>query len=268
VRLICEACGSRYRIADERVRGKIVKIQCRKCATVLEAHLPAEAPSASSSSSKKKPPPKPPRPPPLPEKEWFVAAGGNIAGPVSLAELKLAMRNGELGPDDLIWRAGLETWQPIAMVSQVGGLISEPTPARWPLWLLAAGGVTLMVATTVVLVLRTGQQLPSTTNANQLQRCPPPHAPQPIAVPLPGQQQPLPGQQQRPDRSARRVVLENPPPIKASKPRPEAARRPRVGSPSRRLQEGGSSPRPHDGGPLRRPQDASQPDSTYLSGID
>ena len=42
--------------------------------------------------------------------EWYYAKGGTRYGPVSMDQLKELAARGKLGPDDLVWREGLETW--------------------------------------------------------------------------------------------------------------------------------------------------------------
>ena len=42
--------------------------------------------------------------------EWYYAKGGTRYGPVSMDQLKELAARGRLGPDDLVWREGLETW--------------------------------------------------------------------------------------------------------------------------------------------------------------
>ena len=42
MKFVCDSCGMRYHIADQLVRGKIVKIRCKRCKHILEAHLPRE----------------------------------------------------------------------------------------------------------------------------------------------------------------------------------------------------------------------------------
>ncbi|MHC4398424.1 MAG: DUF4339 domain-containing protein [Planctomycetota bacterium] len=42
--------------------------------------------------------------------EWFYAKGDTQYGPVSAAELKQRADRGEFGPDDLVWREGMEEW--------------------------------------------------------------------------------------------------------------------------------------------------------------
>jgi hypothetical protein len=48
--------------------------------------------------------------------EWFYAHNGQQAGPVSEAALGDFARTGVITPDTLIWRAGMNDWQPYKTV--------------------------------------------------------------------------------------------------------------------------------------------------------
>src|SRR5215470_7442646 len=39
----CDRCKTRYSIADEKVRGKILKIRCKTCSTIINVRDPAIA---------------------------------------------------------------------------------------------------------------------------------------------------------------------------------------------------------------------------------
>src|SRR5262245_26255563 len=46
MKFVCDRCQTKYSIADERVRGKVLKVKCKTCAnviTVREARRPATA---------------------------------------------------------------------------------------------------------------------------------------------------------------------------------------------------------------------------------
>ncbi len=58
---------------------------------------------------------------------WMYSkGGGHQAGPVSAAELKRMAQSGELSPDDLVWRAGMEDWVPARRIKG----ITFPSPVR------------------------------------------------------------------------------------------------------------------------------------------
>ncbi|MFB6352281.1 MAG: zinc-ribbon domain-containing protein [Bradymonadaceae bacterium] len=35
MKIVCDSCGAKYSIADEKVRGKVFKIRCKKCSDVI-----------------------------------------------------------------------------------------------------------------------------------------------------------------------------------------------------------------------------------------
>jgi hypothetical protein len=59
---------------------------------------------------------------PGPVATWHYSAGGERHGPVSILDLRELMRNGLLGPDDLVWKDGLPDWIPIAEVDDLQAL--------------------------------------------------------------------------------------------------------------------------------------------------
>ena len=56
MKIVCESCGAKYSIADEKVAGKVFKIRCKKCSAVIvvkgDQQQPAESePSAAATDS-------------------------------------------------------------------------------------------------------------------------------------------------------------------------------------------------------------------------
>ena len=63
--------------------------------------------------------------------EWFYSSNGSQIGPVDMAELSRLASGGELKPDDLVWRDGLDNWVPASTVPDVfaATVSAEPIPA-------------------------------------------------------------------------------------------------------------------------------------------
>lgn len=55
--------------------------------------------------------------------EWYYARGNQQYGPVSPAELRALAEKGVLGPDDLVWRAGMSDW---VAARRIKGLFEPP----------------------------------------------------------------------------------------------------------------------------------------------
>lgn len=54
--------------------------------------------------------------------EWYYAAAGERVGPISDADFRALCATGQLGPENLVWRAGMPDWQPL-------GLLQNSAPA-------------------------------------------------------------------------------------------------------------------------------------------
>jgi len=67
-----------------------------------------------------------PAPEPAPT-EWYVAIGQAQVGPLPLAEVKRKWEAGDVGPDSLVWRPGMGSWQPLSSVGELAGYLA-PVP--------------------------------------------------------------------------------------------------------------------------------------------
>jgi predicted Zn finger-like uncharacterized protein len=118
MKFVCERCHTRYSIADDKVRQKILKIRCKTCENVITVRDPGSSaiqPAVSAPHSQPPPAPAPsraPAPPMATAREWFVAINGQQEGPVTRGEA--AKRISEALSDDevYIWKEGLDGWKP------------------------------------------------------------------------------------------------------------------------------------------------------------
>jgi predicted Zn finger-like uncharacterized protein len=148
MKFLCDRCKTRYSIADERVRGKILKIRCKNCANVISVREgmtdadDAPAPAAQGSALQSAfanvmvgtRPGETQPPPPVLEEEWYVAIDGNQSGPFTLAEAQ-AWVGAKPALDDLYcWCEGFDDWLPVEKVSHFRGLRAPrsktPTASR------------------------------------------------------------------------------------------------------------------------------------------
>ena len=107
MKFYCDNCQAKYQIADDKVRGKILKIRCKNCnhtIVVREPHLPQAA-----------------SPPALPtaaaQIQWHYALNGQTYGPYDESTLKAMFASGELTDACYIWQASFgATWKPALQV--------------------------------------------------------------------------------------------------------------------------------------------------------
>ncbi len=106
MRFACDGCNAKYMISDDKVGPAGVKVRCKKCGHVILVHR--EEPEA---------------PPPAPEGalavEWWVAIDEQPVGPVTLEAVQGHWDQGRVGPESLVWYAGLAEWTPVSGVAEL-----------------------------------------------------------------------------------------------------------------------------------------------------
>ena len=65
----------------------------------------------------------------MPEVQWYYARNDQQFGPISAAELKQLADSGQLSPDDLLWREGMDSW---ATAINLRGLFTNEATANTP----------------------------------------------------------------------------------------------------------------------------------------
>ena len=65
----------------------------------------------------------------MPEVQWYYARNDKQFGPISAAELKQLADSGQLSPDDLLWREGMDSW---ATAINLRGLFTSEATANTP----------------------------------------------------------------------------------------------------------------------------------------
>ena len=103
MKIVCDSCGAKYSIADEKVAGKIFKIRCKKCSSVLEvrgdqtgAHPFGEANSPQDPGG---------------EASWYIVVDGEQKGPLGPIELSQLFAKGSVGLDSYVWKEGFDDWK-------------------------------------------------------------------------------------------------------------------------------------------------------------
>ncbi|MCA9538268.1 MAG: zinc-ribbon domain-containing protein, partial [Myxococcales bacterium] len=131
----CEQCGTRYTIADERVRRKVLKIRCKVCESVITVR--GDEPAANERSGGANAPEDPLAP--VAEVEWYAAPEDEQLGPFPFEQIRHMVTRGEITPDTLVWNEAMPDWRPAIKVEEVATLLlnlnareQEPTrPLRY-----------------------------------------------------------------------------------------------------------------------------------------
>jgi predicted Zn finger-like uncharacterized protein len=116
MKITCQACHSKYNVADEKVQGKIVKIRCRKCGATIVVHGNAPATGTAPSPSEAPPAGRITAPD---QAQWHVSLSDTDQRQMTLAELVSAYQAGIATQDTFLWTDGMADWKPLAEVDAV-----------------------------------------------------------------------------------------------------------------------------------------------------
>ena len=132
MKISCQSCGAKYTISDEKVRGRTVKIRCKKCSSAIVVKGPEEGAveeeeeddatrvygGGSDGSS-----------------EWTLSLDDDQKS-VSELELTQLLASGTITEETYVWREGMDDWLMInqipelAHIMQGGAGFSAPPPAE------------------------------------------------------------------------------------------------------------------------------------------
>jgi predicted Zn finger-like uncharacterized protein len=119
MKVSCQACGAKYTIADDKVRGRKVKIRCKSCGTPMVVDGQSEAPAAAGA---------------VPGGGAAGAVGVSVSWSVNLSdtdqrtmttdEIVTAWKKGEVTNDAFVWKDGMGDWVPILDSAELKPLLA------------------------------------------------------------------------------------------------------------------------------------------------
>ncbi len=159
MRFTCKKCQTPYTISDEKIRGKVIKVRCKRCnhLIVIRSHpsqvnshnSAAEAPGVLHDSSLELefehafkniyesggagPAPAPvEKPAQTSQVEWFYGLDGSEDGPLSLEQIQDKIRSGSISEDHFVWREGMTDWVPLEDVAELSIVLRSRAKPRPP----------------------------------------------------------------------------------------------------------------------------------------
>ena len=73
-----------------------------------------------------------PTPPPMPTTQYYVAIGGQQAGPFNMLQLQTLVQNGNLTAQTLVWKQGMAGWEQASTVAELTTLFAAPAGEATP----------------------------------------------------------------------------------------------------------------------------------------
>src|SRR5687768_547844 len=108
MKFVCERCHTKYSIADDKVRQKILKIRCKTCENVITIRDAVVVNEAGPQRSE--PPPTPGASSPR-SVEWHLAVNGRQEGPLGLSALVTRVQAAGRDDEVYVWNEHLDGWK-------------------------------------------------------------------------------------------------------------------------------------------------------------
>lgn len=115
MKIVCDSCGAKYSIADEKVQGKVFKIRCKKCSHVIvvkgtgdEAASGGEGLGSDAGAA-----------------EWYVVIDGEQVGPVTSTEIDSYFMSGQINAETYAWKDGMGDWMHIVTIPEFRHLAQD-----------------------------------------------------------------------------------------------------------------------------------------------
>ncbi|HPB96883.1 MAG TPA: zinc-ribbon domain-containing protein, partial [Polyangiaceae bacterium] len=109
MRISCPSCQSSYKIADEKVQGRTVKVRCRKCGLTIhvnEQGVMQEGGAAGKTAADAG----------GAEAQFSVLVAEGDQRDMSLADIVAAYNSGVITADTYVWSEGQPDWMPLGEV--------------------------------------------------------------------------------------------------------------------------------------------------------
>ncbi|MGF1469735.1 MAG: GYF domain-containing protein [Sandaracinaceae bacterium] len=163
MKFLCPNCKAKYQISDEKIAGRTLKMDCRRCghpimirgerrASLIPGTRRPSRPRRRTGSHvgpaptgrqrsvlgadlrRSSPGSLPPEAPSATD-QWHVAINDVPVGPMRREEVERKVASGAVTAASLVWREGFDDWRPLGEVAELAPLLRRqrpPPPARIP----------------------------------------------------------------------------------------------------------------------------------------
>ncbi len=128
MKIVCDSCSAKYSIADEKVAGKVFKIRCKKCSSVIVVRGDQVAQPAEEQAQAQQPAYDYGG-----EAVWHVVVDGDQQGPFAPAQLGQMLTEGSIDWEAYVWREGFDGWKPARDIPDlIEAITGEPQGGQAP----------------------------------------------------------------------------------------------------------------------------------------
>ena len=116
MKFTCESCDAKYRIPDEKISGRVLRMKCRRCGYPIVIKPGTVAPATPTAAVA-------PRHEEPRSEQWHVAINEVPVGPMSRKELQSHVAASRVGGDSLAWCEGMGDWRPMREIASLSSLL-------------------------------------------------------------------------------------------------------------------------------------------------
>ncbi|MEP6655399.1 MAG: GYF domain-containing protein, partial [Myxococcales bacterium] len=112
MKIVCDSCSTKYSISDDKVRGKVFKIRCKKCShiIVVKGATNEATPAAVEGPS---------------DAVWHLVVDGDQVGPLTDSDVRARLARNEISAENYVWKEGFSDWLRLADVPEFADVASS-----------------------------------------------------------------------------------------------------------------------------------------------
>jgi predicted Zn finger-like uncharacterized protein len=121
MKIVCDSCSTKYSISDDKVRGKVFKIRCKKCShiIVVKGTTTETAPAAPEAPT---------------DAVWHLVVDGDQVGPLADSDVRARLLRNEISPENYVWKEGFSDWLRLAEVPEFADVVAASAPVAGELF--------------------------------------------------------------------------------------------------------------------------------------
>jgi predicted Zn finger-like uncharacterized protein len=119
MKVTCQSCQAKYTIADEKVRGKVAKIRCKKCGTTIIVNGTDSAGGVVTEHSQQS----------GSDEQWSVLVADGDQRTVTSTQVLELYTSGTISLETPAWKDGMADWLPISQIDALRSVLEHgPAP--------------------------------------------------------------------------------------------------------------------------------------------
>ncbi len=124
MKVTCQSCQAKYTIADEKVRGKVAKIRCKKCGTTIIVNGTDVAAGGAVVDYTHQG---------AADEQWSVLVADGDQRTVTAAQVAQLYAGGSISFETPAWKDGMVDWLPISQIDALRTVLEHgPQPSMLP----------------------------------------------------------------------------------------------------------------------------------------